>query len=649
MNTKNFIYLRGIAIALVVLFHLDNNMFNFGFVGVDIFFVISSFLISKTLEEKKYKLNNYFSYLERRFFRIFPPLIAVIIISVIFSYFFLYPESFVFFAKSTIFTMFGLADLFFLNNVDYFAPQAYHIPSIHFWSLGVEIKFYILMPLLLLIFKKNKKLLIILSILSILIYIVFKDINNNFYLFLLKFPHFITGSCLYYFTKKNSYLYNFVNNEKIINNFFFLIFPIFLIIYKTADKNTQLTSLISIFLSIILILCSNSKIYNLFLNNKLFNNLGKVSYSLYLVHWPIIVFYTIFSKGAVSDKIKFSNLEILFLITSIIFFAYIIFILYEKKFINIKFNNSKSIQLYISFFLILILSTFIIYKNGLWSRLNVNIDNIIINYDSFNLKQEQENRKIKTSAYTKFKDSEANNILILGDSYGRDIYSSLIISNSSNNRKSNINLKLYDTFSQYCFVSLLNYKSINENIDKKYKCKSSIKKIILDENFKNAKTIIISYRFGAFYRENWKENILSLKNIKKNEIFINKNIILINRRIEFYHFLHSTVMTEILLYKIRETVPFIKIGNLENIFNQQYALEEGITINKLLEETLSNTGVIYFDIKKLQSNINKSKIQFNTMGQSLYLDSVSHFSMAGRLYFGNLLLKSDIFKTLIYK
>ena len=107
MNLKNLIFLRGIAIALVLLFHLGIELFRFGFIGVDIFFVLSSFLITKSILEKRYKINNYLNYLEKRFFRIFPPLIAVITLSIVFSYLLLHPDSLLFFCKSIIYTFFG--------------------------------------------------------------------------------------------------------------------------------------------------------------------------------------------------------------------------------------------------------------------------------------------------------------------------------------------------------------------------------------------------------------------------------------------------------------------------------------------------------------------------------------------------------------
>jgi len=644
MKTDNLISLRGLAILLVVLFHLKKELFRFGFIGVDIFFVLSAFLITKSIEEKGYKLNNYLYYLEKRFFRIFPPLIAVSVITTIFSYILLEPNSLLFYAKSLIYTLIGLGDLYFFKNINYFSPQSYHIPSISFWSLGVEIKFYIIMPLLLIVFK-NRKILILFIILTILIYYLLINVNNNFFLFLLKVPHFISGSLLYYFTKEGHVLLDYFRHKK-KKYIFFLTFTVLIIILIPTNFNSQLVSFVTIFLSIILILGSNSKVYNLLLNNFFFNNIGKVSYSLYLVHWPIIVFYTIFTKGLVSDKITFDYLDIIILISLIILFTYKIYFLYEIKFINNKFNNFKNAQLYIFVIFIFLFSTFVIYKNGIYQRLNLSSNNFILNYNNIDIKNEHVNRKIGEKSYAKFTDSNANNILILGDSYAGDIFRSLLTAspNKSITGVGKADIRLFDSFSQHCFLILTN----PENIDNKSECNEKIKKIISNENFKNAKTIIISYRFDTSYRENWENNISSLKKIKNFTTFKNKNVILINRRLEYYHPLHSQTMTQILLFKLSKIISFVKTDSLENILNKEFAADEKKEINNFLKKTLANTDIIYFDITKLQLS-NNLPILFNNKGEPLYLDTTSHFTTAGNLYFGNLLLKSVPFKTIIYK
>lgn len=646
MNTKNFIFLRGIAIVLVLLFHLGIKFFKFGFIGVDIFFVLSSFLITKSISERNYKLNNYYYYLEKRFFRIFPPLVAVITLSIIFSYLLLYPDSLILFSKSIIYTFFGFADIFFLNNINYFAPFAYHIPSTHFWSLGVEIKFYIIAPLIL--YRTNKKILYIFVLLSLLSYFIFYDFNNSFFLFLLKLPHFIIGSLLYYLTNRDSILFKF-SNSNIINIFFFLIFPCCFAIFNVLNYNIHLASLISILISIVLILSSNSKIYKFFFCNFLFNYFGKLSYSIYLVHWPIIVFYTLIQRGAINEIPYFNKLEIVILICLIIFFSHIIYIFFEKRFIDNQFKNLSSIYLQFLIMFILIFSITVIYKNGMWERLNIQTKKFYINYKNFDLETEKQKREVNENARTKFLNTANKNILILGDSYSRDIYSSLLISGFEKFSKKNIDVKLYDHFSQYCFESLINNEKFNKEIYIKFKCKELIEQINDDDNFKHAHVIIISYRFGAFSKENWRENILSLKNIKNNEIFKNKEVIVLSRRIEFYHFLHTEVMTQILLYKTSNLFPFIKKKKLENILGKNYAKDEIERVNELLKESLSDSDVIYFDFTKLQKDKDEDLLQFNDKGQSLYLDSVSHFTMAGRLYFGNLILQSNLFTNLINK
>ena len=147
--------LRAIAVLLVVLFHININLIPGGYIGVDIFFVISGFLITKIINKEI--LNDSFSianFYVRRGRRIIPAFASTIIITSIFATAMLYPSELVDYARSAIASALFSANIYFFTSLDYFSPSADEIPLLHLWSLGVEEQFYILFPIFLIIITK---------------------------------------------------------------------------------------------------------------------------------------------------------------------------------------------------------------------------------------------------------------------------------------------------------------------------------------------------------------------------------------------------------------------------------------------------------------------------------------------------------------
>ena len=115
--------LRGIAILPVLFFHAGYSQFEGGYIGVDVFFVISGYLITKILLNLHFRnVNQYLIFLERRVRRLVPALITVIAFSTLISYASMYPDQLVSFAKSAISSMFFLSNFFFFWTPDIFHP-----------------------------------------------------------------------------------------------------------------------------------------------------------------------------------------------------------------------------------------------------------------------------------------------------------------------------------------------------------------------------------------------------------------------------------------------------------------------------------------------------------------------------------------------
>jgi peptidoglycan/LPS O-acetylase OafA/YrhL len=292
--------LRAIAVISVMLYHAGISTFGGGFIGVDIFFVISGYLITFILideiENNKFKITTFY---ERRIRRIIPALLFMMIVSSAVFYFILLPDDLENFGQSIV------ATLAFSNNILLWMTSGYFESSIdlkplaHTWSLGVEEQFYIITPIFLIVFYrilKYKGILIYLFstfILSFIFCIFASSLwsDANFYLIFSRIWEIGAGSIAATATARSM-------RDKVGNNwaatlsnlslFVILISPY---AYKYNDSNPNAFTFIVILATYLLISFNKPEFFAAkFLSNRLFVFIGALSYSLYLWHQPIYVF-----------------------------------------------------------------------------------------------------------------------------------------------------------------------------------------------------------------------------------------------------------------------------------------------------------------------------------------------------------------------
>jgi peptidoglycan/LPS O-acetylase OafA/YrhL len=152
--------LRAIAVLSVVIFHIRGTLLPGGFVGVDIFFVISGFLITRNicqdLDSGRFSIIEFY---RRRIKRIMPAMLAVVLVTLLSAQLLMLPEDAKAAAKSAVFSLFSLANVYFwyYQDTSYFSPGSAQLPLLHLWSLGVEEQFYLVWPLILVAFYRPRK------------------------------------------------------------------------------------------------------------------------------------------------------------------------------------------------------------------------------------------------------------------------------------------------------------------------------------------------------------------------------------------------------------------------------------------------------------------------------------------------------------
>ena len=371
--------LRAIAVGAVILYHaeitiLGHQPFQGGFIGVDIFFVISGYLISSIILKELLNTGSFSftHFYERRIRRILPALLFVMVVSLPFAWMLLLPSGIIDFSKSILYSLGFTSNFYFwYTGQVYGAESGLLKPFLHTWSLSVEEQFYILFPIVLLIvFKYFRKYLIHILILGLIISLLLADWGSkkyggfNFYVLPTRVWELLSGSILAYFEVSQGHRNK---NQKL--NLVFPTFGLFLIIYSIYYFNDEMfhPSLHTIYpiIGVCLIIWYSNKneLITKILSSKLFVGVGLISYSLYLWHYPVFAFNRI--TEFLTENLSVKLLLIVFsIILSIISYLYV-----ERPARNKK-NEFKFIfySLLSIIVILIIFNLSVIYKDGYKNR-----------------------------------------------------------------------------------------------------------------------------------------------------------------------------------------------------------------------------------------------------------------------------------------
>jgi len=613
-------FLRAFSVLIVVLFHFKVSFFSGGFLGVDIFFVISGFLMTKIILTGISK--NTFSFLKfylKRFTRIVPALLFLILFVLIISNILFLPSDLRLNAKYSALSSAFLSNIYFWLYSCYFDPSSQTNILLHTWSLSVEWQFYMIYPLLLwplrnLYMKQRRLFVIIFGVFTLLSFLLMLMLTVNynsfsFYMFPTRAWEMTLGGLATILSPKliEVFLKKKIKKIVVIVCYLILVFCT-VFIDETMIWPSIVTIVPTIAVFFILFLNEDFKI----LKNKGLQFVGNTSYSLYLWHWPLYIIFMYFGLTG--------NFYIILLLVLSFSFSTLSYYFIEKNQFISSFKSTSLVLLFT-----LGISTFIFLKpnNEISQALSI-YDKGLLEISSY---EGGDAMKWKTqfnpcdcfiAQSLTYKDYDATrcltinpdkkNILLLGDSHAAQLSASF-------REKLPDNFHLSEASASYVFP----FVNANGRRDSKFLMHKVFNEFIKTE-YKNIDAVIISvhwlmYRNGqlGYNKEGLVENLLNtIQYIESKDI----KVVLVGQ-MESY------------------SIPFPKILTINKTFGSdftnRYIDEEGKELNEYFKLLLDEN--VYLDI------YNKKIIKFNSLP---YMFDDNHLSKFGADQLVNIILKEKL-------
>ncbi len=615
---KEINFLRFLSISSVVLYHYFPEILPNGYLGVDLFFVISGFLISlyiyKEIQNKKFGFLNFY---HRRVKRIIPATIFLLIIVSFISFLLLTNVDLINYGKSLIYSIFFSSNFYFWTDGGYFGPNDKLKPLLHFWSLGVEEQFYILFPLFfyftIKLFKKINTLILIIfivSLLSLILNLFLINIggsNPAFFLLPTRIWNFTLGVLAMLFFVKEK------NEHKNLEILFFIIMLLVGFLYQIPNLPGNLIIIIFSFL-LLKKKFPQKFIFDFLIHNRIIQYLGLISFSLYLWHWPVLVFIEYYFVNDFSIIYKLLGLSLAIIIS---IFSYH----YVELYYRFKIKN-KSLYIFIITSYVFFISFFLITNFNKKISYKLNSPNFIAEASLSNYKCEISNYKFyknkRGCLINNLEKTEKYELAIVGNSHAQMYVPSI----KPHLEKQNIQAILLPMTG--CLPTL--EVNINKN------CIEVSKNYFLDySNDKNIKTIIIATTWwhkklydGTKFIEDSDHKILakSLLNLINKLQQKNKNVFLVGPiQVPLYELPQD--LSRLLKFKhINENELLEKLETKREIFDIEYQ-----SINYMLNQKLKEN---YIQLHKTQCDNEKC---YYSNEQGVFFADGSHISRNGSKLF----------------
>ena len=334
--------LRGIAVLFVVIYHFFPNILRGGFAGVDVFFVISGYVIQRQLSQlDRFSFREFYS---RRVIRIFPSLAIVIISVLILSQFFFLDYPLRLLLNSVIASSVFSTNYYFFASANYFDISSISKPLLPLWSLAVEEQFYLLWPFIFWFTAKRFRLLLsglILSSFFSAIYFASYSENYNFYSLQTRFWEIALGIFI-----SSLSVHGLWNGFKYIRSLLLCMLAS-IVLFGYGSNSWPNFSTVVVVAAATLVILSPGVTLNRFLSSRLLLFFGRISFPLYLVHWPLLSFYSNFKPAHTPSADK-----IILLVASVVI-SLLLYKLVEYPIQQLKGRSRTYMAVGLSFLLIL--------------------------------------------------------------------------------------------------------------------------------------------------------------------------------------------------------------------------------------------------------------------------------------------------------
>ncbi len=428
--------LRAIAVMSVLIYHADfllngKNLLSGGFIGVDIFFVISGYLISMILlrefHQKSFSLKSFYV---RRIRRILPVLFTVMIVSLPFAWFLMMPQEARSFAGSILSSLGFVSNIWFWQEDSYWAVNAKLKPFLHTWSLSVEEQFYIFYPFILLLLLKYMPryttAIMGLGFVTSLALAQYASLHYpvpSFFLLPTRGWELLGGALLAQmeFQKGHRPSTAFLNIW--MPKLAIILIVVSLFCFTPLVPHPSIFTLAPVLASMMLIwFCKPDELVTRVLCSKAFVGVGLISYGLYIWHYPIFAFAQMMMPDpALTDKLVWIVLSI--------GLASAAYFLIERPARNFSVIATPALMkiLALAFMLIVAVTSYAYMHNGLWGRFNAAQvtymgldDDKALSYADYVVTEYDKHRGMA------FPDAPGKKrLLIIGDSYSQDIFNVL--------------------------------------------------------------------------------------------------------------------------------------------------------------------------------------------------------------------------------
>lgn len=612
--------LRAIAVIAVVIFHFNSSLIPGGFAGVDVFFVISGYLMTSIIF-RGIENNNFsiLSFYKARAIRIIPALLVLSSVTFLFCWFFLVPLKFEALGRHV------LSSISFLSNIIYWKESGYFDTSsqtkwlLHTWSLSVEWQFYIVYPIVLVILSKIfslnliKKLLVVITILGLGVsaYASYYWPSPAYYLFPTRAWEMMAGGLVFLFPVKLN-----EKAKKYTNIVGFVLIICSYIFMSKVDMWPGYLALIPVLGSALIIWANKQD--SLITNNKVMTTIGLWSYSIYLWHWPVVVI------GLYFDIEYWAVIGI----PLSILFGYMSYTFIEKNRVNLK-------VILLPYIIIAGISYFVTSNIGLFYNIPKNKFEIIItNKDKDNNGAYTWSRIRNLDKKEQFSHGENNKMLIIGDSQAGDFVNAMYDAGFAEN--SEIISRVVEADCGFFYLTpneqqkaFSHSPTIKDNQMWQNKCQSFIKHVD-DGNVVEQANIIV---LAMYWRDDNMQWILqSIENIRSK-----------NTHAKIYVVGGKSFNTQISTLAYDAYRNNIDIGNYAAKNIAQNETEDRALQNKIFESKakLLNYNYTFINMTKLMCDSQKCDV-IDDDGHSIYYDR-RHTTRTGTKYIAKKLLENNVF------